>query len=110
MNIIRFMPLAGPPKVKRKPAPRLRVVRDQHDVRLTRQELMHALDSWLPTLGGCTYVVYDNKYAWISIGATERHIPCLRYAVRRWTGDVFEVTGVTIGKIACGNIMHETST
>jgi hypothetical protein len=66
MKILKFKK-AQPPRVKKKPVPRLRVIRDQKDIRLSRQEFQAAFDAWLPTVGKFTYTCEDRDYVWVSI-------------------------------------------
>ena len=93
------------PKVKPKRKPRLRVIRQQADVRLTRSELNRHVDAFMRSLSGCPYASSDDKYIWISIGASERHFPAVRFAIHRWSGSIFPVQELLVSKVPCGNVV-----
>jgi hypothetical protein len=106
MNILRVTqpPEAQPPTVKRKATPRLRVIHEQKDIRLTKHQLQAAVDAWIPSPGKHVQTCTNSSYVWIAISPTERHPPVLRYRVTRWT-EVRRVNGIEMERSAIGNVM-----
>jgi hypothetical protein len=110
-KIIKFKPF--PPKcatktptVKRKPRPRLRVVRTERDLKIPREILESHLRQFLGSLSGFTETCKDDKYIWIARTESERVLPKLRYRVTKWTGDIHEVDVLDVDRVSCGNVME----
>jgi hypothetical protein len=107
MNILRFKKPPPPqlPKIKSKRKPRLRIVASDRDVRLSKAELQSALNAWLRTLDGCSYICTDRSYIWISVDLTDKHYPALKYRVTRFSGEIRYVDGLIAVREVIGNIL-----
>ena len=109
-NIIKFKTsrpkfATKTPTVKRKPRPRLRVVRTERDLRIPREILESHLRQFLDSFSGFTETCKDDKYIWIARSESEYDLPELRYRVTKWTGDIHEVIGLEVNRVSCGNVM-----
>jgi hypothetical protein len=95
-----------PPTVKRKPRPRVRVVRTERDLRIPPEILESHLRQFLDSLSEFTETCKDDKDIWISRSESEYDLPELRYRVTKWTGDIHEVKGLEVDRVSCGNVME----
>jgi hypothetical protein len=84
---------------------RLRLIRDEKDIRLSKHELQAALDAWLPTLGKHVSTVTDRSYVWVFLSHADRFMPRLAFRVTRWTGAIHRVEGLVAERAAIGNVI-----
>jgi hypothetical protein len=114
MNILRFKKPAEaqPPKIKRKRQPRLRLVADSKDVRLSRAVFDAGLAAFVARLReSCEYVYVerDGHRASIFVCPTIRDMPQYTYIVRRKDGAIVDMSGCKRGRVV-GNIAPKNRT
>ena len=111
MNVLKFKkPKPDPvPRVKSKPVPRLRLIRNQKDIRLSKSEFQVALNAWMKTLDGFIETCDDYKSVWVAITLVERCMPVLAWRVDRHSGNIHSVSELQASKSPVGNILESVN-
>jgi hypothetical protein len=98
MNILRFKKPPEPqsPKAKAKRTPRLRIVKTDKDIRISKSDYESGLARFIAQLRkrvGYVDVVRDGHSAMIFTGETLRHMPKPAYMIRRKDGAILDIHG-----------------
>jgi hypothetical protein len=109
VNVLKFRkpPESQPPRVKRKPRARLRVVQTERDIRIPKSTFDAGLSRFLAKLRECyeyVDVLKDGHRASIFVAPTIRDIPRYAYVVRKKDSAIVDMSGCKRGKVV-GNVV-----
>jgi hypothetical protein len=107
MNILRFKKPSEPrpPTIKKKPAPRLRVIQTEKDIRIPNAQFREAFAAWLSTVAGNPLWLVSDP-CWLVVTNNAVGIFAKGYAVMRKTGDIYTMENYRAGKHAIGNVLN----